>query len=86
MRADFTLWKNNDALNCTQKNNDALNCTQKNDDALNYTQKNNDALNYTQKNNNALNYTQKKYESNFLVPIFLLTLHINNEYALMHNY
>ncbi len=29
MRADFTLWKNNDALNCTQKNNDALNCTLK---------------------------------------------------------
>ena len=55
MRADFTLWKNNDALNCTQKNNDAL------------------------------NYTQKKYESIFLVPIFLLTLHMNNEYALMHN-
>ena len=55
MRADFTLWKNNDALNCTQKNNDAL------------------------------NYTQKKYESIFPVPIFLLTLHMNNEYALMHN-
>ena len=55
MRADFTLWKNNDALNCTQKNNDALNCT------------------------------QKKYESIFLVPIFLLTLHMNDEYALMHN-
>ena len=65
MRADFTLWKNNDALNCTQKNNDALNCTQKNNDAL--------------------NYTQKKYESIFLVPIFLLTLHMSNEYALMHN-
>ena len=75
MRADFTLWKTNDALNCTQKNNDALNCTQKNNDALNYTQKNNDALNYTQKNN----------ESIFLVPIFLLTLYMNNEYALMHN-
>ena len=64
MRADFTLWKNNDALNCTQKNNDALN----------YTQKNNDALNYTQKNNEPI----------FPVPIFLLTLHMNNEYALMH--
>ena len=74
MRADFTLWKNNDALNCTQKNNDALNCTQKNNDALNYTQKNNDALNYTQKNN----------ESIFLAPIFLLTFYMNNEYALMH--
>ena len=56
MRADFTLWKNNDALN------------------------------YTQKNNDALNYTQKKYESIFLVPIFLLTLHMNNEDALMHIY
>ena len=66
MRADFILWKNNDALNCTQKNNEALNCTQKNNDAL--------------------NYTQKKYESIFLVPIFLLTLHMNNEYALMPIY
>ena len=76
MRADFTLWKNNDALNCTQKNNDALNCTQKNNDALNYTQKNNEALNCTQKNNEPI----------FPVPIFLLTLHMNNEYALMHIY
>ena len=37
------------------------------------------------KNNEALNCTQKKYESIFLVPIFLLTLHMNDEYALMHN-
>ena len=64
MRADFILWKNNEALNCTQKNNEALNCTQKNNEALNYTQKNNEPI--------------------FQVPIFLLTLHMNNDYALMH--
>ncbi len=77
--------KNNEALTHTQENNDTLICTQRNNEALIYSQKNNEALIYTQKNNDALIYTQKSNEANFPSANFpLRTLHMNNDYALMH--